>query len=107
MSALQKLAKMLGVGEHQVEDAMHSERAAKAALSRRNLFAAAGALAAGTVFVPVQQVVLSWKVFTVCIKGVPFRAAATEAVGSLEQGFYFSHWARDSESLEIHVGGDR
>jgi hypothetical protein len=60
MSALRKLAKMLGVGEHQAEDAMHSERAAKASLSRRNLLAAAGALAAGTVFVPVQQVLPAW-----------------------------------------------
>lgn len=72
MSALQKLAKMLGVGEHQAEDAMHSERAAKAALSRRNLFAAAGALAAGTVFVPVRQVTPAWQSLRVFIKGLEF-----------------------------------
>lgn len=53
MSALQTLGRMLGVRSDLAEDAMHSERAAKAVLSRRNLFAAAGAMAAGAVFVPV------------------------------------------------------
>lgn len=51
MSALNALAKMLGVPARLAEDALHSERAARAVLSRRNLFAAAGALAAGSVLV--------------------------------------------------------
>jgi hypothetical protein len=50
MGALATLARMLGVGAHQAEDALQSERAARAALSRRDLFAAAGALAAGSAF---------------------------------------------------------
>lgn len=51
MKALATLAKMLGVPAHQAEDALHSERAARAVLTRRSLFAAAGALAAGSVLV--------------------------------------------------------
>lgn len=51
MSALKTLARMLGVGDHQAEDALHSESAARAVLTRRNLFAAGAALAAGSVFV--------------------------------------------------------
>jgi len=50
MSALSMLAKMLGVGEHQAEDALHSERCARVALSRRGFFAAGAALAGGAVF---------------------------------------------------------
>ena len=49
---------MLGIAEHQAEDALHSERAARAVLSRRSFFAAGAALAAGTAFteVPVDLV---------------------------------------------------
>jgi hypothetical protein len=47
LKALQVLARMLGVPQHQAEDALHSERAARAVLSRRNLLAAGAALAAG------------------------------------------------------------
>ena len=50
MSALAKLATMLGIGAHQAEDSMHSERAARAVLTRRNLFAAGAAMASGAVF---------------------------------------------------------
>ncbi len=49
-SFLKTFAKMIGVPEHQAEDALHSERAARATLTRRNLFAAGAALAAGSVF---------------------------------------------------------
>lgn len=48
--SLLALARLLGVKRHQAEDALHSERAARAVLSRRELFAASGALAAGTAF---------------------------------------------------------
>ena len=49
--------KMLRVPAGDAEDALHSERAAHAVLTRRNLFAAAGAMAAGTlVSVPVASV---------------------------------------------------
>lgn len=51
MKALTTLAKMLGVPARLAEDALHSESAARAVLSRRNLFAAGAALAAGSVFV--------------------------------------------------------
>jgi hypothetical protein len=43
---------MLGVAPRLAEDVLHSERAAKAVLTRRNLFVAAGAMAAGTVLAP-------------------------------------------------------
>ncbi len=51
MKALAALARMLGVPAHQAEDALHSESAARAVPSRRNLFAAGAALAAGSVLV--------------------------------------------------------
>ena len=51
MSALTTLAKMLGVAPRLAEDCLRSESAARAVLTRRNLFAAAGALAAGSVMV--------------------------------------------------------
>ncbi len=50
MSALARFAKLLGLPSHQAEDAMHSERAARAVLSRRSFFAASGALAAASAF---------------------------------------------------------
>ncbi len=52
MGALDTFAKLLGLPRHQAEDALHSERAAKAVLSRRSFFAAGAALAAGTVYAP-------------------------------------------------------
>lgn len=57
MSALKTLARMLGVAPRLAEDALHSERAAQAVLSRRNLFAAAGAMAAGAVFCPSAELI--------------------------------------------------
>ena len=48
--SLSRFAKLLGLPTHQAEDALHSERAARAVLSRRSFFAAGGALAAGTAF---------------------------------------------------------
>jgi hypothetical protein len=50
MTYLQKLATMLAIPERHSEDALHSESAARAVLTRRNLFAAGGAMAAGSVF---------------------------------------------------------
>lgn len=50
MSYLQKLATMLGIGEHQAEDALHSERAARIAVGRRDFLAAGAALATGAAF---------------------------------------------------------
>lgn len=50
MTALATLAKLLGVRQDLAEDALHSERAARAVLTRRSLLAAAGAMASGTVF---------------------------------------------------------
>lgn len=51
MNALQQLAKLLGVHVDNVDDAMRSERGYRAAISRRSLFAAGAALAAGSVLV--------------------------------------------------------
>lgn len=48
--SLVALARMLGIKPHQAEDALHSEHAARAVLSRRDLFAAGGAMAAGSAF---------------------------------------------------------
>jgi len=48
--SLAALAKLLGVKRHTAEDALHSERSARAVLSRRELFAAGGALAVGSAF---------------------------------------------------------
>jgi hypothetical protein len=50
MNGLGVLARILGIKPDLAEDALHSERAARAVLTRRNLFAAGGALAAGSVF---------------------------------------------------------
>ena len=50
MTALSTLARMLGVSPRLAEDALHSERAAKAVLSRRSLFAAGAAMAGGSAF---------------------------------------------------------
>ncbi len=48
-ATLQDLAKLLGVKESQL-DVVKEEKSAKAALSRRGLFQAVGAVAAGTLF---------------------------------------------------------
>ena len=47
---IRTLAKMLGLSTEHTEASMHSERAARAVLTRRNLFAAGAALAAGSAF---------------------------------------------------------
>lgn len=44
------LAKMLGLSSEHAEASMHSERAARAVLTRRNTFAAGAALAMGAAF---------------------------------------------------------
>lgn len=44
------LAKMLGLSTEHAEASMHSDRAARAVLTRRNLFAAGAALATGAAF---------------------------------------------------------
>lgn len=49
-ATLDTFASLVGVGPSNADDALRSERSAKAVLSRRNLFAAAGAMAAGTAF---------------------------------------------------------
>lgn len=49
LSTLRDLARTLGCGDHQVETVVREERSAHAALSRRGLFKAAGAVALGTV----------------------------------------------------------
>lgn len=51
MSALLTLSRMLGLPARHAEHALYSERAARASLSRRGLFAAGAALAAGSVLV--------------------------------------------------------
>ena len=51
MSALLQLAKMFRVRPDDVDAAIRSERGYRAAITRRNLFAAGAALAAGSVLV--------------------------------------------------------
>lgn len=50
MSALGKLARMLGIRDDQAEDALHNERAARLALSRRSFVGVGAALATGAAF---------------------------------------------------------
>ncbi len=61
MTYLQKFASLLGVPPRLAEDCLYSESAARAVLSRRNLFAAGAALAVGSVLVggPVPLYVFS------------------------------------------------
>lgn len=60
-AALTKLAGMLGVRPELAEDALHSERAARAVLTRRNLLAAGAALASGAAFsLPVPEPAGQW-----------------------------------------------
>ncbi len=47
---LNTLARMLGLSPTDAEASMHSERAARAVLTRRNLFAAGAAMATGAAF---------------------------------------------------------
>ncbi|HWA29026.1 MAG TPA: hypothetical protein VG734_25470 [Lacunisphaera sp.] len=55
LSTLRDLARTLGCGDHQVETVVREERSARAALSRRGLFQAAGAVAYGLAFAMVPQ----------------------------------------------------
>ena len=50
MTALTRFARLLGLPDHQAEDALHSERAARHVLTRRSFFGVSAAMAAGTVF---------------------------------------------------------
>ncbi len=50
MSVWNEFAALIGVAPRHAEDALHSERAARASLSRRGLFGASAALAAGVAF---------------------------------------------------------
>lgn len=78
MEALATLARMLGVHRSLAEDALHSERAAKAVLSRRSLFAAGAAMATGSVFsfgTPAK--VFTWRSLKVYFNGVEIPALVT------------------------------
>ncbi len=91
MSALQTLGKMLGlVGEPQA-DILTNAPAARAVLSRRNLFAGAAALAGGKVFSgevfapPVPEVItwpvgVTWEHFAVLGEYVSIYVAAKKAL---------------------------
>jgi hypothetical protein len=82
-ATLHDLSKLLGVKEHQL-DVVKEEKSARAALSRRGLFKAVGAIAAGTLFtesVPYAIYVVNprfdsrtytWGDITVMVDGVPF-----------------------------------
>lgn len=50
LATIRQFARMIGVSDENAEEALRSERSAKAILSRRNLFAAAGAMASGVAF---------------------------------------------------------
>jgi hypothetical protein len=78
VTALSALARMLGVHRSLAEDALHSERAAKAVLSRRSLFAAGAAMATGSVFsFPVPAKVCAWGDLKVYFIGVLIPALVT------------------------------
>jgi hypothetical protein len=66
-STIDGLAKFLGAESHQAE-VVYSERSARAALSRRGLFKAAGAVAAGVAFVEIvgEEVALATPREVVC-----------------------------------------
>jgi hypothetical protein len=62
LSTLRDLARTLGCGDHQAEAVVREERSARAAMSRRGLFKAAGAVAAGVVlaeFAPAPESMLT------------------------------------------------
>lgn len=64
MTALSSFARLLGLPVHQAEDALYSERAARAVLSRRAFGAAVGALVCGTAFsFATPKVKLLWNAF--------------------------------------------
>jgi hypothetical protein len=74
VTALSTLARMLGLPPRLAEDALHSERAAKAVLSRRSLFAAGAAMASGAAFsFPVPAKVCAWGDLRVYFNGRPIR----------------------------------
>jgi hypothetical protein len=92
---LNTLAKMLGLSAEHAEASMHSERAARAVLTRRNLFAAGAALAAGSAFSfgscagfwAQNPAPLSWKDILMTFDGVTWRLGGlsmrvTEVVGT-------------------------
>ncbi len=60
VSALSTLARMLGLSDEHAEASIHSENAARAVLTRRNLFAAGAALAAGSAFSFAPAVEFEW-----------------------------------------------
>lgn len=60
-ATLSTFARLLRVNPSDADEAIRSERGAKAVLTRRNLFCAAGAMAAGSVFsFPVERAILGW-----------------------------------------------
>lgn len=82
MSALATLARLLGVRPELAEDALHSERAARAALTRRNLIAAAGAMASGAAFgfMPLAQepIIYTFSNCEVSIAGRRYRSVGLD-----------------------------
>jgi hypothetical protein len=70
VNPLETIARMLGVAPRHAEDALHSERAARAVLTRRNLFAAGAALASGAVFsIPVALPRTTFQRFSLFLNG--------------------------------------
>lgn len=80
MTPLSRFAKLLGLPHHQAEDALHSERAARAVLTRRSFFAAGGAMAASLAFsfpVPkppclIMGAAYSWADIEISLGAFPF-----------------------------------
>lgn len=75
MTALQQLAKLLGLSEQNAGDSLTSERAARAVLSRRDLFAAGAAMASAAVFSFDSRRFVGW----VTRNGAPHSAAYASA----------------------------
>lgn len=116
MSALQKFARMLGLGDDQAEDALRSESAARAVLSRRNLFAAGAALAAGSAFsfaapdpffllaeTLKQRQLKEWRTFSIYFMGKKI-GEAKEAAWKVVEGSRLV--AESNQSVELATPGD-
>lgn len=90
-----QLARMLGLSPTDAEASMHSERAARAVLTRRNLFAAGAAMATGLVVAEVGGFVApQWPTLTFC-----YPPLASPGIIDLEcfgQRVRFAYTATDS-----------
>lgn len=100
--SLQTFAKMLGLPTRLAEDALHSESSARAVLTRRSLFAAGAALAAGSVLVggplPLYLFTDGTDTFAAC--NLP------EALAMRREYYVDTIGYNDDELLDLESGAD-